>query len=72
VAYVFRIEVVNPPQQSIDRRSTLPNKMFTAINEELQLARNLVVRSDGKVRLPQECPRHSQRIDGIRLTPSPC
>ena len=69
---VCGIEFMNPPQQPINRRRALRHKMFTAINQKLELSRNFVVRRDGKVRFTQECPRHRQRIDGIRLTPSPC
>ena len=62
-----RVKFVNPPRQSIDRRSPLTDQVFTSIHQQLHLTRHLVVASDRQIRLPQDCPRNGQRIDGIRL-----
>jgi hypothetical protein len=63
------IELMNPPQQPVDRRSALPDKIFTTIHQQLQFPGDLVVRGDREVGFTQHRPRDSQRIDGIRLAP---
>ena len=47
-----RVEFMNPSGQSIDRRSPLGDKVFAAINQQLDLTRHLIVASDRQVRLP--------------------
>jgi hypothetical protein len=63
---------MDPPQQPVDRCRALGHKDFPTVHQQLQLPRYLIVGSDRQVGFTQKCPRHRQRIDRIRLTPSAC
>jgi hypothetical protein len=63
----FGVQFVQVPPEPVDLLGPLIDQAFAVIDQQLQLARLPIVRSDRQVRLAQRNPRHRQSIDRVGL-----
>ena len=66
-----RVELVDPPQQRVDRASPGGHQRLSPIDEHLGLPRHRVMGGHRQRRLPQERPSHREGVDRVGLATGP-